>query len=265
VDSPDGSRQPVAVSPSRSRDGTDVRRPSPRGSRAEQIRAWSAWFGFRRLIGSAIAVMVVCAGVFWLVRTPPPPTEALLPLAATSTSATSVSTATVPASAPPAGSPSVASTVPATAVVHVAGAVVSAGVYRVDAGARVDEAITLAGGPTPDADTDVVNLAAVVVDGSRIYVPRVGEAIPPALAPAGSNTPGSGAAGSSAPSGPQIVDVNVAAIAELDELPGVGPATAAAIVAERERNGPFVGVDDLDRVPGIGPAKLEALRDLVTT
>ena len=146
-----------------------------------------------------------------------------------------------------------------------AGAVVSAGLYQIEAGARVGAAITLAGGPTPDADIDVVNLAAVVVDGSRIYVPRVGESVPPEVAPAGSSASGSGAAGTAAASGPGIVDVNIATIDELDELPGVGPATAAAIVTERERNGPFVDVDDLDRVPGIGPAKLEALRDLVTT
>ena len=71
------------------------------------------------------------------------------------------------------------------------------------------------------------------------------------------------ASGSEALTGP--VDVNRASAAELDALPGVGPATAAAIVTDRERNGPFVGVDDLERVPGIGPAKLAAIRDLVTT
>ena len=263
MDSPDGSRPHAGGVPSRSSDGTEVRRPSPRESRAEQIRAWSSWFGLRRLIGSAIAMVIVCAGAYWLVRTPPPPTEALLPRAATTTSAPSVATATEFVSTPPVASPPVAATTPPTAVVHVAGAVVSGGVYRVDAGARVDEAIRLAGGPTPDADIDVVNLAAVVVDGSRIYVPRHGEPIPPEIVPAGSSPTGSSAAGTT--SGPHIVDVNNATIDVLDELPGVGPATAAAIVAERERNGPFVGVDDLDRVPGIGPAKLDALRDLVTT
>ena len=149
-----------------------------RGARAEQIRAWSNWFGLRRLIGSAIAMVIVCAGAYWLVRTPPPPTEALLPRAATTTSAPSIPTATDLVSIPPVVSPPVA-TSPPIAVVHVAGAVVSSGVYRVDAGARVDEAIRLAGGPTPDADIDVMNLAAIVVDGSRIYVPRVGEPIPP--------------------------------------------------------------------------------------
>ena len=140
----------------------------------------------------------------------------------------------------------------------------SAGLYQIEAGARVGAAIALAGGPTPDAAIDALNLAAVVVDGSRIYVPRVGESIPPEAAPSGSTSSGSSAAGAAA-SGPGIVDVNVATIDELDELPGVGPATATAIVTERERNGPFLDVDDLDRVPGIGPAKLEALRDLVTT
>jgi competence protein ComEA len=59
--------------------------------------------------------------------------------------------------------------------------------------------------------------------------------------------------------------VNRATAGELDVLPGVGPATATAIVTERERNGPFLSVDDLERVPGIGPAKLDALRELVTT
>ena len=264
MDSPDDSRPYAGGIPSRSSDGTEVRRPSPRGSRAEQIRAWSNWFGLRRLIGSAIAMVIVCAGAYWLVRTPPPPTEALLPRAATTTSAPSIPTATDLVSIPPVVSPPVA-TSPPIAVVHVAGAVVSSGVYRVDAGARVDEAIRLAGGPTPDADIDVMNLAAIVVDGSRIYVPRVGEPIPPEVVPTGSSPAGSSGAGPTSSAGPQVVDVNNATIDALDELPGVGPATAAAIVAERERNGPFVGVDDLDRVPGIGPAKLDALRDLVTT
>ena len=250
VDSPDGSRQPAGAPLSRSSDDADLRRPLPRGSRAEQVRAWISWFGFGRLIGSAIAMVVVCAGAYWLVRTPPPPTEALLPRVAT--------TSTAPAIAPVA-SPPVTEVTPAVAVVHVAGAVGVPGVYRVDSGARVDDAIRLAGGPAPDADLDVVNLAAIVIDGSRIYVPHIGESIRPEVVPTGS------VGGEAATAGPTIVDVNVATVEELDELPGVGPATAAAIVTERERNGPFVSVDDLDRVPGIGPAKLDALRDLVTT
>jgi competence protein ComEA len=266
VDSPDDSRLHADGSPGRSSDGVAVHRPSPRGARIEQLREWGHWFGFGRLISAAVAVVVVCAGAYWLVRTPPPPTEALLPRASTTSSTPPISTGTALASAPPTASPTTAVTTPATAVVHVAGAVVSAGVYRVDVGARVDDAIRLAGGPTPDADIDVVNLAAIVVDGSRIYVPHVGESVRPEVVPSGSTGAGSAAAGSGSESeGPRIVNVNTATVEELDELPGVGPATAAAIVAEREGNGPFTGVDDLDRVPGIGPAKLDALRDLVAT
>ncbi len=205
-------------------------------------------------------MVIVCAGAYWLVRTPPPPTEALLPRVDTSVGGSSIPPRTDPASGSGAApSPPTPTTAP-IAVVHVAGAVQSAGVYRLDASARVDEAIRLAGGPTPDADMDVVNLAAVVVDGSRIYVPRVGEPVRPAVEPTGSTEGDGGAAAE-----PAAVNVNVATAEELDQLPGVGPATAAAIVTERERNGPFLSADDLDRVPGIGPAKLDALRDLVTT
>jgi competence protein ComEA len=133
--------------------------------------------------------------------------------------------------------------------------VVTPGVYELGAGSRVRDAVAAAGGPTPLADANALNLAAIVADASRVYVPVVGESVPPVEAlPATVDDQ---------PTGP--VDVNRATVDELDELPGVGPATAAAIVTERERNGPFASVDDLDRVPGIGPAKLEGLRDLVTT
>ena len=60
------------------------------------------------------------------------------------------------------------------------------------------------------------------------------------------------------------MDLNRASSTELEALPGVGPATAAAIIDDRQRNGPFATVDDLDRVSGIGPATLARLRELVT-
>lgn len=149
---------------------------------------------------------------------------------------------------------------PALVVVHVAGAVSVPGVYGLPDGVRVDAAIAAAGGALVDADPNALNLAAPLTDGSRVYVPRVGEDVPTALVPVGGS-----AAAPAVPAAPTVVDVNRATAEQLDVLPGVGPATAAAIVTERERNGPFLGVDDLDRVPGIGPAKLEALRGLVTT
>jgi competence protein ComEA len=220
-------------------------RPVPPRSPAERARAWIEWFGIARLIATSAATVVVCAGAVWLLRTPPPATEASLPRATT----TSVA---APAPQAVAAAP-VAST---RVLVHVAGAVVEPGVYELGGDARVRDAIVAAGGPTEIADWNALNLAAAVVDGIKVYVPSVGEEVPASLTiPA--------AAGVDRSTIP--IDVNVASADELEALPGVGPATATAIVTERERNGPFLDVDDLDRVPGIGPAKLDALRELVVT
>ena len=126
------------------------------------------------------------------------------------------------------------------------------GVYQLAGDARVRDAIVAAGGPTDAADWNTLNLAAAIGDGAKVYVPVEGEDVPPTQQP---NPTGADEAG-------LPIDVNAAGAAELELLPGVGPATATAIITERERNGPFLDVDDLDRVPGIGPAKLDALRDL---
>jgi competence protein ComEA len=207
------------------------------------------WFGVGRLVAASVATVVVCAGAVWLVRTPPPATEASLPRA----------TATTGSSVPVDGTEAVVAT-PSTApvlLVHVAGAVVEPGVYQLVGDARVRDAIVAAGGPTATADWNALNLAASISDGVKVYVPNVGEELPPSLTAPPADPSGS------IPTGP--IDVNAATADELESLPGVGPSTATAIVTERERNGPFLDVDDLDRVPGIGPAKLEALRGLVTT
>ena len=225
-------------------------RPAVPETVAERTRAWILWFGVGRLVASAVAVLVVGAGAFWLVRAPSPPTESLLPMA------TSPSTS-IGATAGVQGPTTVATTLPEVTVVHVAGAVARPGVYELVGRPRVADAVAIAGGATAEADGDAVNLAAPVPDGSRVYLPSIGETAAPELITAPP------AVGTAFDSGP--VDVNRAAVDELDSLPGVGPATATAIVTERERNGPFLTVDDLVRVPGIGPAKLDALRDLVST
>jgi len=133
----------------------------------------------------------------------------------------------------------------------------SPGVYRLPGSARVIDAVQTAGGLAVDANPDAINLAAPVTDGERVYVPRVGEVAPPVVS-GGSG----GGAGVTTPAGP--VNLNTATADDLDALPGVGPATAAAILAYRDQHGPFASVDDLGEVRGIGPAKLEALRGLVT-
>ena len=144
---------------------------------------------------------------------------------------------------------------PVDAVVHVAGAVGRPGVYRVGAGARVADVVQAAGGATPDAELHQLNLAAKVGDGERVYVPRRGEMAPPAT------EAGGGQAGPGSRSGP--VDLNTATLEQLDTLPGVGPATAQAILDYRRQHGRFKSVDELVEVRGIGEAKLASLRPRV--
>jgi competence protein ComEA len=136
--------------------------------------------------------------------------------------------------------------------VHVAGAVVSPGLYKVPEGSRVADALQRAGGPAPDASLDDLNLAGKVQDGQKVMVPR---RLPPASSPL---------AGAPAASGSSIININTASAADLDKLPGIGPSMAQRIIDYRNKNGPFSSVEDLDNVEGIGPKKLENLRDLVT-
>lgn len=143
--------------------------------------------------------------------------------------------------------------VPATVVVHVDGAVASPGVYELPAGSRANDAVSAAGGLAEGADTTALNLAAELADGEKIYVPLEGEG---AAAP---QTPSS--AGAADAGGP--VNLNTATAEELDELPGIGEATAQAILEDREANGPFASPEDLMRVSGIGEKKFERLEGLV--
>ena len=233
----------------------ELPRPEAAMPFGQLAREWVEWFGLTRLLTSAVAVVVVCAGAWFLVRTPPPPSEASLPVASSGGASSTAPAVTLPVAPVETGPPPVATNSRVT--VHVAGAVFLPGVYDLRPGSRVDDAVEGAGGATPEAELGRINLAAMLIDGDQIYVPAVGEDVPPAA-------PGSASAPSeSTPSGP--VDVNRASAGELESLPGVGPATAAAIVDERDRNGPFSSFDDLERVPGIGPAKLARLVGLVMT
>lgn len=243
-------------------------RPVPPRPIGQRIRDWIEWFGIARLVVGACSVLAVGVGGYWLLRPPAPPVEAALPLAdGAAVALSTLPTSSVPSAAEGAATstvavvPDVVDVVPDTIVVHVAGAVMAPGVYHLPSAARVVDALAAAGGAAPPARTDAVNLAAPVHDGDRVYVPTVDEvpSVPPGVSGTAAPPVGTG----QVPSGP--VNLNTATVDELDALPGVGPATAAAIVAYRDTNGPFASVEGLAEVRGIGPAKLDAIRGLVTT
>lgn len=136
--------------------------------------------------------------------------------------------------------------------VHVVGSVRHPGLYRLAPGSRVSDVVDAAGGLLGDARSDLVNLARRLSDGEQVVVPSGDDALP---------TPGVGPVSSGSAS-QQPVDINTADEAALDTLPGIGPATAARIVEDRESNGAYSSLEDLGRVSGIGPKKLEQLQGL---
>lgn len=180
--------------------------------------------------------------------------------------ASSAGRTAVPAGADPGSTPP-ADPAGGLVVVHVAGSVATPGVIRLQQGSRVNDAIAAAGGAAPDADVNRLNLALVLADGQKIYVPRSGELVPAEPDAAGAEDPGTGATGAA---GGQPgahggkVNLNTADAAELDTLPKVGPVLAQRIVDWRKDHGPFKSVEELDAVDGVGPKMLEALLPLVT-
>ncbi|MDV3128274.1 ComEA family DNA-binding protein [Mycobacterium sp. 21AC1] len=199
---------------------------------------------------AAVGVLAVLVTVFTLIRDQPPPVSAanLPPVQMVS------SAGPTPSGAAPGG----------PVVVSVVGLVHKPGLVTLKEGARIADALEAAGGPLDGADLIGLNAARRVADGEQIVV---GIAAPPGQpttmgsSVAGETPAPSGTAPADAPTAP--VDLNAASAEQLDTLPGVGPVTAAAIVAWRDANGRFGSVDQLGEVDGIGPARLEKLRELV--
>jgi competence protein ComEA len=231
---------------------TELLRPAPAPTWRDRVVALRTLARERpgAIAGAVVGVVVLALAGFFVLRTPAagaPPTELSLPRA-------DVGGAGAAGGARDPGSTT--TTLAAGVVVHVAGAVVRPGLARLPAGARVADAVDAAGGLRPDADVDRLNLAAPLSDGQRVWVPIVGQDVPAEVDPAGGSPRGGAGA-------PAIVDLNTATAADLESLPGVGPATAQAILDQRRRVGRYRSVDDLLDVRGIGPAKLAALRDRV--
>jgi len=182
------------------------------------------------VIGFFVMIGIIVGAVLILLISQPPPVQiTILPPPATATPA--------PTNTPP----------PVT--IYITGAVARpASLIQLPAGSRVEDALRAVGGAATTADLERVNLAAVLSDGDQIHVPALGEVSQP------QPTPGLAAA---------RVYINRATAAELETLPGIGPALAQAIISYRDANGPFNTLNDLDNVPGIGPALLVQLEAFI--
>jgi competence protein ComEA len=205
----------------------------------------------------AVAVVVVAVGVRYVVlprQGGPSEAQAVVLAPVAPSPSAAASEAASPAASP---TPDV--------MVYVCGAVRTPGVVRLPAGARVTDALELAGGPTAKAELAAVNLAAQVTDGQQILVPERGAAVASASSSSGSSSSGAlgvAPAGGSAPGA--VVNINTASLDELDSLDGVGPSTAQKIIDYRTENGGFKTVDEIKEVPGIGDAKFAAMQDSIT-
>lgn len=139
-------------------------------------------------------------------------------------------------------------------VVYITGAVPRPGVYALPKNARVQDAISAAGGFLAEAEKSEINLAALLEDGEKLDIPYI-EGASPVLA-----TPGPTVVSATT----ELVNINTASLEELDTLPGIGPTTAQNIIDYREQNGPFVSIEDIVNVSGIGPVSYERFKDLIT-
>ena len=230
--------------------GEGIPRPLAGAPRAEWAARWHEWRGDRRIAAALLACVALASAVAWFRAGTTSPASSAPPRPAPVGRANDT---------PPS---STTSTRPAAIVVYVVGAVRRSGVVRLATGSRVIDAIDAAGGATPTADLTRLNLATALADGSRVAVPSLGAPAPGIDPSAVSGAPSVGS--DSGPSASAPVNLNTATAEQLDALPGIGPATAATIIKDREAHGPFRSVNDLGRVRGIGDSKLGQLRELVT-
>lgn len=213
------------------------------------------WTMGSRDIAALVAVLgALCGLSWWMVQpaaTPPVGTPSHEPLTV------HVADTSMPSASASEPSPT---PIPTAIAIHVVGAVNTPGVVIVPPGSRAESAIIAAGGFAETADQRSINLAQLVTDGQQLVVGAQGEApVHPVNPPAGGGGLGSSQPGAVTDDG--IVHINAATVTELEQLPGVGPKTAQAIVTYREEHGPFTSVDHLEAVPGIGRKTVDGLRE----
>lgn len=211
----------------------------------ERATGWRAKISRTHLIALAVVLLTVVAAVGY----------AWSRSSAEELPAVPASAATITSEAPPAQPEASPSPTPETLRVHVLGGVMSPGVVSLPEGSIVADAIDAAGGLTPEASPGDLNLAQPLASGMQIRVGTPEE---------GSEVQGSAPAdgpGGGAEAGP--LDLNAATAAQLEELPGVGPVTAAAIIAWRDEHGPFRATSELQEISGIGEKTFQKLEPMV--
>jgi competence protein ComEA len=161
----------------------------------------------------------------------------------------------------------------APVVIQIIGAVVKPGVYTLQDGSRVQDAVDAAGGLLAEADSNSVNLAARLEDGQQINIPSLGGS---ALAPMATSAPfavistttvSTAEASTLTPtaaSSVSLININTATLQQLDTLPSIGPVTAQSIVTYRQQHGPFQHIEDIMNVSGIGPVTFDKIQKLIT-
>ena len=148
--------------------------------------------------------------------------------------------------------------------VHITGEVKKQGIIYLEKGSRVADAIKKAGGETKDADLSQINLAYILQDGQKIYVPNKNEEISQYITEKSGNNDTEENTTSNSNKEDKKVNINTANQSELDQLPGIGPSIAQKIIEYREENGNFKNIQELQNVKGIGNAKYEEIKDNVT-
>jgi competence protein ComEA len=207
----------------------------------------------RHFVFMGLLLAVVAGGaIFYFGRPAPAPIE-IIPA---EPPATPESTAT----ATPATTPT-----PGMVRVYITGAVAKSDVYFLQQGSIIKDAVEAAGGFNADADPERINQALELKDQQQIHVPRLDEADPPPPVQGGvqNNTPLAGAATQPEPSTGAVVNINTATLAQLDTLPGIGPAISQRIIDYRQKIGGFKNIEQIKDVSGIGDATFDKIKDAI--
>ena len=148
-------------------------------------------------------------------------------------------------------------------IIYICGAVKENKVVKLKEHSRICDAIDAVGGLTKDADLTNINLAYILEDGEKIYIPKIGEEIKTENKPENSSSSSYSTYSSNTVKNNKI-NINKATQTELETIPGVGPSTALKILDYREKNGKFSKIEDIKNVSGIGDAKYEKIKDYIT-